>query len=205
MGAARRRGCANFSTTTEPPRLPPCSCLKATTSAGEISPWDSETQAGHSTHSAPKEYGNGHISGGGTLRYKYNKFLTCHHRDSCQLIQALLLKLLQIPRRTPASLSLALTESFIMTVQVIALAVISVVYFVIRYLNRTDVPKIKNLPEIPGVPIFGNLLQLGSHHAKVAQKWAKQYGPVFQVRMGNRVRARTCSIRRFRKLWKKLT
>jgi phenylacetate 2-hydroxylase len=92
-----------------------------------------------------------------------------------------------------------------MTVQVIALAVISVVYFVIRYLNRTDVPKIKNLPEIPGVPIFGNLLQLGSHHAKVAQKWAKQYGPVFQVRMGNRVRARTCSIRRFRKLRKKLT
>lgn len=73
-----------------------------------------------------------------------------------------------------------------MTVQVIALAVISVVYFVVRYLNRTDIPKIKNLPEIPGVPLFGNLLQLGSHHAKVAQKWAKQYGPVFQVRMGNR-------------------
>ena len=92
-----------------------------------------------------------------------------------------------------------------MTVQVIALAVISAVYFVIRYLNRTGIPKIKDLPEIPGVPIFGNLLQLGSHHAKVAQKWAKQYGPVFQVRMGNKVRARTSSIRRFRKLWRKLT
>ena len=92
-----------------------------------------------------------------------------------------------------------------MTVQVIALAVISAVYFVIRYLNRTGIPKIKDLPEIPGVPIFGNLLQLGSHHAKVTQKWAKQYGPVFQVRMGNRVRARTSSIRRFRKLWRKLT
>ena len=92
-----------------------------------------------------------------------------------------------------------------MTVQVIALAVISAVYFVIRYLNRTDIPKVKDLPEIPGVPIFGNLLQLGSHHAKVAHKWVKQYGPVFQVRMGNRVRARTSSIRRFRKLWRKLT
>ena len=92
-----------------------------------------------------------------------------------------------------------------MTIQVIALAVISVVYFVIRYLNRTNVPKIKDLPEIPGVPIFGNLLQLGNHHAKVAQKWAKQYGPVFQVRMGNRVIARTYSIGRFRKHWKKLT
>ena len=92
-----------------------------------------------------------------------------------------------------------------MTVQVIALAIISAVCLIIRYLNRTDIPKIKDLPEIPGVPIFGNLLQLGSHHAKVAQKWAKQYGPVFQVRMGNRVRARTSSIRRFRKLWRKLT
>ncbi|OCL10493.1 cytochrome P450 [Glonium stellatum] len=73
-----------------------------------------------------------------------------------------------------------------MTVPVVAFALISAIYFVIRYLNRTDVPKIKGLPEIPGVPIFGNLLQLGSNHAKVAQKWAKQYGPVFQVRMGNR-------------------
>lgn len=48
-------------------------------------------------------------------------------------------------------------------------------------------PKIKGLPEIPGVPIFGNLLQLGEHHAKVAGSWAKKYGPVFQVRLGNRV------------------
>lgn len=47
-------------------------------------------------------------------------------------------------------------------------------------------PKIKNLPEVPGVPIFGNLLQLGEHHAKVAAKWAKKFGPVFQVRLGNR-------------------
>lgn len=68
-----------------------------------------------------------------------------------------------------------------------AVAVLAAVYFVVRYLNRTDVPKIKGLPEIPGVPIFGNLLQLGDKHATVTGKWAKQYGPVFQVRMGNRV------------------
>ncbi|OCK82643.1 cytochrome P450 [Lepidopterella palustris CBS 459.81] len=73
-----------------------------------------------------------------------------------------------------------------MTIQVVFLAIVSVVYFAVRYLNRTDVPKIKGIPEIPGVPIFGNLLQLGNSHAKVAQKWSKQYGPVFQVRMGNR-------------------
>lgn len=74
-----------------------------------------------------------------------------------------------------------------MAVQTLAIAVVAVVYFIIRYLNRTDVPKIKGLPEIPGVPLFGNLLQLGDQHAQVTAKWAKKYGPVFQVRMGNKV------------------
>ena len=74
-----------------------------------------------------------------------------------------------------------------MTVTTLAIAVVTAVYFVIRYFNRTDTPKIKGIPEIPGVPIFGNLLQLGNKHATVAGKWAKQYGPVFQVRMGNKV------------------
>lgn len=74
-----------------------------------------------------------------------------------------------------------------MAVQTVIIAVIAAVYFFIRYLNRTDIPKIKGLPEIPGVPLFGNLLQLGEYHATVAGKWAKKYGAVFQVRMGNRV------------------
>ncbi|CAG8981838.1 hypothetical protein HYALB_00013950 [Hymenoscyphus albidus] len=66
------------------------------------------------------------------------------------------------------------------------LALLAVVFFVIRYLNRTDTPKIRNLPEVPGVPLFGNLLQFGENHARVAQKLAKTFGPVFQVRLGNR-------------------
>lgn len=74
-----------------------------------------------------------------------------------------------------------------MAVQTVVIAVIAAVYFLIRYLNRTDKPKIKGLPEIPGLPIFGSLLQLGEKHATVAGQWAKKYGPVFQVRMGNRV------------------
>jgi phenylacetate 2-hydroxylase len=74
-----------------------------------------------------------------------------------------------------------------MSFPTIGLAVVAVIFFVVRYLNRTDVPKIKNLPEIPGVPIFGNLLQFGSSHAKVAAAFAEKYGPVFQVRLGNRV------------------
>ncbi|KAK4993952.1 hypothetical protein LTR66_005825 [Elasticomyces elasticus] len=73
-----------------------------------------------------------------------------------------------------------------MTYQVVAFVIISVVFFALRYLNHSDVPKIKNLPEIPGVPLFGNLLQLGSSHALVARDWAKKYGPVFQTRLGNR-------------------
>lgn len=75
-----------------------------------------------------------------------------------------------------------------MAVQTILIAAAAVIYFLVRYMNRTDVPKIKGIPEIPGVPLFGNLLQLGTQHAVVARKWAKSFGPVFQVRMGNKVR-----------------
>jgi phenylacetate 2-hydroxylase len=74
-----------------------------------------------------------------------------------------------------------------MSFQTTSIAVIAAILFLIRYLNRTDTPKIKNLPEIPGVPLFGNLLQFGNSHAKVARQLAKKYGPVFQVRLGNRV------------------
>src|SRR4051812_27828005 len=74
-----------------------------------------------------------------------------------------------------------------MTYQTSGILLIAVAFFVIRYLNRTDTPKIKNLPEIPGIPIFGNLLQFGDKHAKVAGDLAKKYGAVFQVRLGNRV------------------
>jgi phenylacetate 2-hydroxylase len=67
-------------------------------------------------------------------------------------------------------------------------AALVVTYFLYRFLYATDTPKIKGLPEIPGLPLFGSLVELGENHAKVAQRWAKEYGPVFQVRMGNRVR-----------------
>lgn len=71
---------------------------------------------------------------------------------------------------------------------VVIFAVISAIFFIARYLNRTDTPKIKHLPEIPGVPIFGSLRQLGNNHALVAKEWARKYGDVFQARLGNRVR-----------------
>ncbi|KAL2211316.1 cytochrome P450 [Sarocladium strictum] len=70
--------------------------------------------------------------------------------------------------------------------QVVYGAFALIFYAVFKYLTATDVPKIKNLPEIPGVPIFGNLIELGTDHARVAQRWAKKYGPVFQTRLGNK-------------------
>ncbi|KAF2862819.1 putative P450 monooxygenase [Piedraia hortae CBS 480.64] len=69
---------------------------------------------------------------------------------------------------------------------VLPFIIIAVAYLIYQVLEHTDVPKIKNLPSIPGEPIFGNLRQLGDNHAKVALEWSKKYGPVFQVRMGNR-------------------
>jgi hypothetical protein len=74
-----------------------------------------------------------------------------------------------------------------MPYQSVGIALIAFIYFVVKYLNRTDVPKIKNLPEVPGVPLFGNLLQFGSSHPKVARALAEKLGPVYQVRLGNRV------------------
>lgn len=68
----------------------------------------------------------------------------------------------------------------------IAISVV-IVSVLLRLLQQTDRPKIKNLPEIPGVPIFGNLIQLGDEHARRAREWAKKYGDVFQVRLGNKV------------------
>lgn len=65
---------------------------------------------------------------------------------------------------------------------------------VIKYFNHTDIPKIKTLVEIPGVPLFGNLLQLGSSHAQACRRLAARYGPIFQVRLGNRVWHLICSV-----------
>lgn len=69
----------------------------------------------------------------------------------------------------------------------IVVAILIFVFLFIKYVNHTDVPKIKNLPEVPGVPVFGNLLQLGDEHPKNAAAMAKKYGPVFQTRLGNKV------------------
>lgn len=82
-----------------------------------------------------------------------------------------------------------------MTFPIIVAAAAVITFFAYRLLYGTDTPRIKSLPEVPGLPLFGSLLELGNNHAKVAQGWAKKYGPVFQVRMGNRVSQSPYSMR----------
>jgi phenylacetate 2-hydroxylase len=77
----------------------------------------------------------------------------------------------------------------------------AVLAIAIKYFNLTDVPRIKGIPEVPGIPVFGNLIALGDKHALSCQKWAKQYGPVFQVRMGNRRVVVANSFKSVRELW----
>ncbi|KAH8705740.1 phenylacetate 2-hydroxylase [Talaromyces proteolyticus] len=50
----------------------------------------------------------------------------------------------------------------------------------------TDVPFIKHLPSIPGFPIVGNLVQLGSEQPRRLAELSKKHGPVFQIRLGNK-------------------
>ena len=67
-------------------------------------------------------------------------------------------------------------------------AVLAIACFGLRWLlTRADFPKIKNIPEVPGVPIFGSLIALGESHTQKAAEWAREYGPVFQTKLGNRV------------------
>ncbi|KAH8804586.1 putative cytochrome P450 phenylacetate 2-hydroxylase [Xylogone sp. PMI_703] len=56
----------------------------------------------------------------------------------------------------------------------------SIIALAIRWSNKTDIPKIKGLPELPGVPMFGSLFLLGKHHARNCAKLAQTYGDVFQ-------------------------
>ncbi|KAL2840047.1 cytochrome P450 [Aspergillus pseudoustus] len=71
----------------------------------------------------------------------------------------------------------------------------------LRLSNRTDIPKIRNLPELPGIPVFGSLFLLGKHHARNCARLAKTYGDVFQVRLGNRRFIYANSFEAVKELW----
>jgi hypothetical protein len=67
---------------------------------------------------------------------------------------------------------------------IVASAVLFAAFVLSQLLFKTEQARIEGIPEIPGWPIVGNLMQLGSDHAAVCMKWAEKYGPIFQVRYG---------------------
>lgn len=77
----------------------------------------------------------------------------------------------------------------IMAAPAVPFIVLAILFIAIKYLNQTDIPKVKNLPEVPGIPLLGSLLKLGKSHARSCAELVPRYGPVFQVRLGNRVSA----------------
>jgi phenylacetate 2-hydroxylase len=75
-----------------------------------------------------------------------------------------------------------------MTLPIYAGAFVVLGYLLYKLLYGTETPHIKGIPEVPGLPLIGNLIQFGSRHPKVAQELAQKYGPVYQVRFGTKVR-----------------
>lgn len=68
-------------------------------------------------------------------------------------------------------------------------ACFTLIVLLVWLFDSTDVPYIKSIPSIPGLPIVGNLIQLGTEQPRRFANLSKKYGPVFQVRLGNKVRS----------------
>ncbi|CAG7730522.1 unnamed protein product [Allacma fusca] len=61
----------------------------------------------------------------------------------------------------------------------------SVICFSIYYLFFKNDGK--NYPKGPiGLPIFGNVFQLKGGQYKQISKWAKEYGPIYQIKLGQK-------------------
>lgn len=53
--------------------------------------------------------------------------------------------------------------------------------------DRTDIPHIKGLASVRGFPVLGSLMYLGTEHPHKLAELSESYGPVFQIRLGNKV------------------
>ncbi|KAK5258399.1 hypothetical protein LTR20_005074 [Exophiala xenobiotica] len=77
-----------------------------------------------------------------------------------------------------------------------------VIFILILWLSdSTDVPFIQHLPSIPGLPIVGNLVQLGDEQPRRLAELSKKYGPVFQIRLGNKRFVVANSFQSIKQLW----
>lgn len=81
------------------------------------------------------------------------------------------------------------------------IGIVIIVWLLLKICNATDVPKIAGLPEVPGWPIFGSLIELGNNHSIALSKMARCLGPVFQIRMGNKRIVVANSFNSIKELW----
>ena len=84
---------------------------------------------------------------------------------------------------------------------ILAIAIVLLGVIVYKVAFGTEQPKIRGIPEVPGVPIFGNLIQLGEFHALKCKEWSLKYGPVFQIRLGNKRVVVANSFKTVKELW----
>ncbi|RFU24453.1 hypothetical protein B7463_g11887, partial [Scytalidium lignicola] len=65
-----------------------------------------------------------------------------------------------------------------------ALPITILLYFVINEIGRFRA-RLPNIDGPPGLPVVGNLHQLGPDPAEQLRKWGQKYGGVYQIMMGN--------------------
>ena len=59
------------------------------------------------------------------------------------------------------------------------------VWLVKLTLSRPKVPSgLRSVPGPPGLPLIGNAHQLGQYPQRALQKWAREYGELFQIKLG---------------------
>lgn len=85
----------------------------------------------------------------------------------------------------------------------VSLAVAVAVYAVLDWV--TDIAcsqsRIPGVPQVSGWPIVGSLFSAGASQAVTFQKWARRYGPVYQVRLGTKRVVIVNSFAAARELW----
>ena len=77
----------------------------------------------------------------------------------------------------------------IWSVQLVLVSIVLLIALSVYLLDTTDIPFIRNLPSAPGLPILGNLVELGAEQPRRLAELAKVHGPVYQIRLGNKVDA----------------
>ncbi|KAJ3034041.1 hypothetical protein HDV00_005495 [Rhizophlyctis rosea] len=63
-------------------------------------------------------------------------------------------------------------------------AVASAYYYLSQPIQPSSHSTLREFPGPPGLPILGNLHQLGTNPSKTFTKWTETYGPIYKIQMG---------------------